>query len=153
MGTRNAAAPGWGLGEFASQAFEQANKTLLCVLIAALLCAIAVSVGLTLADLRELWEKGLHDGLKTILVDALTVLAVTEVFRTAMAYFTEGRVKVTYIIDTVLVTILTEILAFWFKEMDAERIAMVIALVLSLTLVRIVAIRYSPDRREAAEGL
>jgi len=35
----------------------------------------------------------------------------------ALAYFSEGRVKVTYIIDTVMVTVLTEVMAFWYKEM------------------------------------
>lgn len=143
----------WSIQASTSRLFEQANKALLCLLIAALLGAIAVSVGLTLIDLRRLWEQGLHDGMRAILVDALTVLAVIEVFRTAMAYFSEGRVKVTYIIDTVLVTLLTEILSFWFKEMEAARIGMVIALVLCLTFVRIVAIRYSPNQKDAAEGL
>jgi len=79
-------------------------------------------------------------------VDALTVLAMVEVLRTALAYFSEGRVKVTYIIDTVIVTVLTEVMAFWYQEMDWEQIAMVIALVLSLAGVRIVAVRYSPRR-------
>jgi len=55
-------------------------------------------------------------------------------------------VKVTYIIDTVIVTVLTEVMAFWYQEMDWEQIAMVIALVLSLAGVRIVAVRYSPRR-------
>jgi hypothetical protein len=44
--------------------------------------------------------------------------AIVEVLRTALAYFSEGRVKVTYIIDTVIVTILTEEMAFWYKEME-----------------------------------
>jgi len=87
-----------------------------------------------------------HGAFRTILVDVLTVLAIVEVLRTALAYFTEGRVKVTYIIDTVLVTVLTEVMAFWYREMDWEKVAMVIALVLSLATVRIIAVRYSPRR-------
>ena len=76
----------------------------------------------------------------------LTVLAVVEVLRTALAYFTEGRVKVTYIIDTVMVTVLTEVMAFWYKEMEWEEIAMVIALVISLAFIRIIAVRFSPRK-------
>ena len=73
-------------------------------------------------------------------------VAVVEVLRTALAYFTEGRVKVTYIIDTVMVTVLTEVMAFWYKEMEWEELGMVIALVLSLALIRIFAVRFSPRR-------
>jgi uncharacterized membrane protein (DUF373 family) len=81
---------------------------------------------------------------KSIMVDMLTVLALVEVLRTTLAYFSEGRVKVTYIIDTVIVTVLTEVMAFWYKETEWQKIAMVIALVLSLTFVRIIAVRFSP---------
>lgn len=86
-------------------------------------------------------------------MEALTVLALVEIFRTAMAYFTEGRVKVTYIIDTVLVAVLTEVLAFWYKKVEIPRMIMVIALVLTLMLVRILAIHFSPNRVEVADGL
>ncbi len=79
-------------------------------------------------------------------MDVLTVLAVVEVLRTALAYFSEGRVKVTYIIDTVLVTVLTEIMAFWYRDMSWDKVAMVIALVLALAGVRVVAVRFSPRR-------
>jgi hypothetical protein len=37
-------------------------------------------------------------------------------------------------------------MAFWYREMEWEQIAMVITLVLSLAGVRIVAVRYSPRR-------
>ena len=80
------------------------------------------------------------------MVDMLTVLAIVEVLRTALAYFTEGRVKVTYIIDTVIVTILTEVMAFWYKEMEWQEVVMIILLVLSLACIRIIAVRFSPRR-------
>ena len=76
----------------------------------------------------------------------LTVLALVEILRTALAYLSEGRVKVTYIIDTVIVTVLTEAMAFWYREMDWDRLGMVITLVLSLACIRIVAVRFSPRR-------
>jgi len=130
--------------------FETSARVLLSLLIMAIFCAILIGIGFTFYDLRLVLRTGFHDFFRTILVDALTVLAMVEVLRTALAYFTEGRVKVTYIIDTVIVTVLTEVMAFWYREMDWERIAMVIGLVLSLAGIRIVAVRYSPRRfREA----
>ncbi len=136
-----------------ARAFEQAVRVLLSLLILALLGAILAGVLRTLYDLRLILEGSLAVALKRVLVDAITVLAVVEVFRTALAYFAEGRVKVTYIIDTVLVTLLSEILAFWFKELEVKRVAMVIAIVISLGLLRVLAIHFSPNRAELSDGL
>lgn len=126
--------------------FETSARVLLSLLIMAIFCAILIGIGYTFYDLRLVLHSEFHDFFKKILVDALTVLAMVEVLRTALAYFTEGRVKVTYIIDTVIVTVLTEVMAFWYQEMEWQQVAMVIALVLSLAGVRIIAVRYSPRR-------
>ena len=126
--------------------FEMSSRVLLSLLILAIFCAILIGIGYTFYDLRLVLQSEFHDFFRKILVDALTVLAMVEVLRTALAYFTEGRVKVTYIIDTVIVTLLTEIMAFWYRDMEWEQVVMVIGLVLSLAGVRIIAVRYSPRR-------
>ena len=44
-----------------------------------------------------------------------------------------------------MVTVLTEVMAFWYKEMEWEELGMVIA----LAFIRIIAVRFSPrDFRE-----
>jgi uncharacterized membrane protein (DUF373 family) len=98
----------------------------------------------TLYDLRLILQEDFHGAFRTILIDILTVLAIVEILRTALAYFSEGRVKVTYIIDTVMVTTLTEILAFWYKDVAWQKLVMVIILIISLAFVRIIAVRFSP---------
>jgi hypothetical protein len=40
-------------------------------------------------------------------------------------------------------------MAFWYREMDWQQLAMVIILVLSLAFVRVVAVRYSPRSHRA----
>lgn len=126
--------------------FEISARVLLSLLIVAILLATLAGIICTFYDLRLVFSHDFHGAFKAILVDVLTVLAVVEILRTALAYFTEGRVKVTYIIDTVLVTVLTEVMAFWYRDMEWEKVAMVIALVLSLAAVRIIAVRFSPRR-------
>ena len=126
--------------------FELSARALLSLLIGAILVAILAGVIYTWYDMRLIFRMEFLGAFKTILVDILTVLALVEVLRTALAYFSEGRVKVTYIIDTVIVTVLTEVMAFWYKEMEWEEVAMVIVLVLSLACVRIIAVRFSPRR-------
>jgi uncharacterized membrane protein (DUF373 family) len=126
--------------------FEISARAILSLLIAATLLAILAGTLYTCYDLRLILRSDFHGAFRAILVDLLTVLAMVEVFRTALAYFSEGRVKVTYIIDTVIVTVLTEVMAFWYREMEWHQLAMVIALVLSLAMVRIIAVRFSPRR-------
>ena len=80
-----------------------------------------------------------------VIIDVLTILAVLEMFRTVLAYFSEGRVKVTYIIDTVIVVMLTEVMACWFKEFNLYKMGMMTFLVLALCIMRIFTVKYSPS--------
>jgi hypothetical protein len=50
----------------------------------------------------------------------------------------------------VLVTTLTEILAFWYRDIEWQKLFMALALVLSLAFVRIIAIRFSPMKDKEA---
>ena len=124
--------------------FERAARALLCLLIVAIMATILAGTIYTIYDLRLVFQKDFHGAFRTILIDILTILAIVEILRTALAYFSEGRVKVTYIIDTVMVTVLTEILAFWYQDVAWQKLAMVIILIVSLAFVRIIAVRFSP---------
>lgn len=138
--------------------FETLCRSLLSLLLMVLLAGMAfgiVRAGLDLlAETGHLFSGGdLHSALKDLVVNVLMVLAVVELFRTVKAYFTEGRLKVTYIIDTALVVVITEIMGFWYREIEIMRVALAIALVVALMFVRIMAIRFSPKRRELMDGL
>ena len=134
------------LDERTSRVFEFTSRRILSLFIGVVLLAIVAGTGRTLCDLRLVFTGEFHTAFKTIIVDMLSVLALVEILRTALAYFTEGRVKVTYIIDTVLVTVLTEVMGFWYREMEWQELGMLLALVISLACVRIVAVRFSPRR-------
>lgn len=133
--------------ERASRFFQTAVRVALSLLLIVILMAIFWAALKTLLDLKDTFSRDIHGALKQVMVSALTILALLEVFMTVLSYFEEGRVKVTYIIDTVLVVILTEVMVFWFKEIEYTRIIMAIALVLSLIIARILAIRFSPSGR------
>ena len=126
--------------------FETSAQALLFLFIVAILLTILAGTLYTLYDLRLILRDGFHHAFKPLLVDMLTVLAVIEILRTALAYFTEKRVKVTYIIDTVMVTVLTEAMAFWHREMEWKQVAMLVTLILALAATRVIAVRFSPRR-------
>lgn len=126
--------------------FEGTASIIVSLLLVVILITLSWAVIKTLFELKAIFSKDFHDAFKEVMVYTLTILALLEVFMTTLVYFSEGRVKVTYIIDTVLVVILTEVMAFWFKEIEYTKIYLVIALVLSLIVARILAIRFSPAR-------
>ncbi|MBI5236987.1 MAG: phosphate-starvation-inducible PsiE family protein [Deltaproteobacteria bacterium] len=132
--------------ERASRTFQLGVRCALSLLLIVILATIFWAALKTLWELRDIFDQDIHGALKHVMVNSLTILALLEVFMTVLSYFEEGRVKVTYIIDTVLVVILTEVMVFWFKDIEYMRIVLVIALVLSLIIARILAIRYSPAR-------
>lgn len=126
--------------------FEGTATVIVSLLLVVILTTLSWAVFKTLFELKAIFSKDFHEAFKEIIVYTLTILALLEVFMTTLMYFSEGRVKVTYIIDTVLVVILTEVMAFWFKEIEYTKIYMLIALVLSLIVSRILAIKFSPAR-------
>lgn len=144
--------------DFSGICFETLCRALLSLLLLVLLAGMAF--GIMRAGLDLLGQighidsnTGLHHAIKELVINVLMVLAVLELFRTVKAYFTEGRIKVTYIIDTALVVVITDIMGFWYREVEVERIALALALVAVLMGVRIMAIRFSPRKRELLDGL
>ena len=138
------------MGEKISRFFELAAKAVISLVVVAIFVTILAGTAYTVYDFRLIFSQPFHEAFRTILIDILTVLAIMEILRTALAYYSYGRVKVTYIIDAVLVTTLTEILAFWYKDIQWEKLFMALALVLSLAFVRIIAIRFSPMKEKDA---
>ena len=67
-------------------------------------------------NLEALFTEPLEQVFRQLIVDTLIILAIVEVFKTTVTYFSEGRVKVTFIVDTILVVMLTEVISKWFSE-------------------------------------
>lgn len=134
------------INSYAIYAYGLAVKVILSALIILLLGAMVWVVIKSIIMLRGNWDDTVQNISRMVIVNTLMVLALLEVFRTTLAYFSEGRVKVTYLIDTVLVVVLSEVMVFWFKDIEYKKIMMVIALVFTLIIARILAIRFSPSK-------
>ena len=124
--------------------WEAGTRFILSLLTLTILLGLAGGVVKTFLDLRLLLSTDLEVALRHIIVDALTLLAVVEVLRTTLTYCSDGRVRVTFIVDTVLVVMLTEIISRWFTGGEWHQFAMLGGIVITLGFMRIVAIRYSP---------
>lgn len=123
-------------------------KAVLSLLILTILIALTGGVIKTFLDIGLLLHTPVEIGLRQIIVDTLILLAVVEVFKTTLTYFSEGRVKVTFIVDTILVVMLTEIISLWFKEADQAKLVSLGAILLALGAIRVIAVRCSPAQGE-----
>jgi uncharacterized membrane protein (DUF373 family) len=129
-----------------THAWEAGTRFILSLLTLTILLGLAGGVVKTFLDLRLLLSADVDVALRQVLVDTLTLLAVVEVLKTTLAYCSDGRVRVTFIIDTVLVVMLTEVISRWFTAGEWHQFAILGGILLTLGLMRIVAVRYSPAR-------
>jgi|SRR3989338_324096 len=128
--------------------FEKVTRVILSALIVSILLAFLAGTIWSFLDLKLFFENNIQLASRTIVINVLTLLAIVEVLRTTLIYFSEGRVRVSYIVDTVLVVMLTEVMIFWFKDVDYLKITALVLVILCLALVRLLAIKHSPAKEE-----
>ena len=124
-------------------------KVVLSLLILTILVALGGGVVVTFLGLELLFSHPLEFALRQLILNTLMLLAIVEVFKTTLTYFSEGRVKVTFIVDTILVVMLTEVISQWFKEAHLLQWAILGGILLALALIRIIAVRWSPTKSDA----
>jgi uncharacterized membrane protein (DUF373 family) len=126
------------------EVWSRGMKGVLSLVLLILLTALTGGALKTLWEIRLLIDYPAEVVLRQVIVNALMLLALVEVFKTTVTYFREGRVKVTFIVDTILVVMLTEVISQWFKGGDWHALAALLGVLLILSVVRIMAVRWSP---------
>lgn len=124
--------------------WEKGTQAVLSLLIVTILLGLAGGVIKTFIGLRLLLTADIDLGLRHLIVNTLMLLAVVEVLKTTLAYFSEGRVRVTFIVDTVLVVMLTEVISQWFTGGDWQKLSILAVILMTLGLIRVLAVRFSP---------
>lgn len=122
-------------------------KGVLSLVIVTLLTALTGGALKALWEIRLLIDHSAEVVLRQFIVNTLMLLALVEVFKTTVTYFREGRVKVTFIVDTILVVMLTEVISQWFKGGDWQALTALLGILLVLSVVRVMAVRWSPTPR------
>jgi len=79
------------------------------------------------------------------IINALIMLALLEVIRTLQSYLKLGRVRVTFILDTALVVLISELMGIWFKEYIPEKVLLGLGVIVVLVALRIVTAKFSPE--------
>jgi uncharacterized membrane protein (DUF373 family) len=125
-------------------------QVVLSLLIVTILLGLTGGVIRIFLNLQTLFSHPIEQALRHLIVDTLIILAIVEVFKTTLTYFSEGRVKVTFIVDTILVVMLTEIISKWFSEAPVSQWITLGGILIILGIIRIVAVQWSPTKIEQA---
>jgi uncharacterized membrane protein (DUF373 family) len=133
-----------GVHDQLARYFVRGVKGVISLLIVAVLLALLGGVVKTFIDLYGMLTHTLQETLRQVILDILVLLAMIEIFKTILTYYTEGRVKVTFIVDTILVVMLTELLSLWFGEPSLTQIGAVLGILAVLGGLRVLAVQYSP---------
>lgn len=120
---------------------------LLYLFISVLIIGLCSGIILSLLDIRMYLSDTLQNATKQLLVNALLLFAVVEIIKTALIYVSEGRVKVSYIVDTVLIILLKEAVVIVFNDLHTDKIFPLCILLFTVMIMRFLAIRYHPEER------
>ncbi len=132
--------------DFLSSSFLSKILLLLIKLLILVAClGFLAGVIKTFYELEMIFHDSVEETLRQLLLNVIILLAVVEIIKTALGYINEGRVRVTFVVDTVIIVFLNELISVWFKHPQLELIIMLCATILTLIFIRILAIKYSPN--------
>ncbi len=125
--------------------FATAIRVLLNVLLVIIFCALAIGVVKAGYDLFTSIHQPLNEILQQVLLDIVFIVALVEITLTLLGYLKDGHVHVRYIVDTILIIMLNEVVTIWFKKASLED-AIGLGIILTVIAgVRITTIRYTAD--------
>lgn len=123
----------------------RAIQSIVGILMLALYLWIGTGILGLIVNLQQVLKLGWASIAEHIIIDVVLILAILELIRILQSYLALGRVKVTFILDVALVVLIGELIGLWYKEYTSAEVGLHIAVIVILTLLRIVSIRFSPD--------
>jgi uncharacterized membrane protein (DUF373 family) len=120
-------------------------RLVLNLLLVIIVCALIVGIIKAAIDLAGSLHNPLEAILQSVLLDVVFILALVEVTITVLGYLKDGRVHVRYIVDTVLIIMLNEIVSMWLKhDMPLQQAIGLSILLATLAAVRISVVKFAP---------
>lgn len=121
-----------------------AIRFLLNILMLVIVCALATGVYKAGYDLFTSLDKPLETLLQQMLLDIIFIAALTELSITILGYLKDGAVHVRYIIDTIFIIMLNEVVSIWFKKPDLHAMIGIALIIAVLAGARLSVVRFEP---------
>jgi uncharacterized membrane protein (DUF373 family) len=124
--------------------FSTLLRFVLNALLVVLCMALVFGVIKSGIDLYTSLHEPLEQVLQEILLDAVFIIALLEISITILGYLKDGSVHVRYIVDTILIIMLNEIVVLWFRHPQLTEMIGISVIVLALAATRISVTRFAP---------
>lgn len=120
-------------------------RVLLNALVVIICCALIVGVVKAGIDLFTSLNKPLEALLQQLLLDIVFIVALVEITIVILGYLKDGAVHVRYIVDTILIIMLNEVVVIWFKGASLQEAISLAVVLLTLGAIRISTVIWGPD--------
>ena len=127
--------------------FKIITDSIITIVLYVLLLALIAGMLRLILDIRTVAIDSLDGGFNKIVTNVLTLFIVIEFFKTFADYSKLERIKLTDITDvTILITMREVTVGLYSKSFGYETIFALSALLLVLGVIRVMAIKYSPEK-------
>ncbi len=140
--------------KFLQKVFNWSLQIIINVLGVYIIVVLVIGLGKTLFSVNALMTWGpIGSTFAGIVTEILTFLVIIELFRSFVEYFREHRIRLNNMMDPAIIFVIRELIVDLYTEGDLswQTLAGYSVLILSLGVVRTLAVRFSP--REGEEGI
>ncbi len=127
--------------------FKKITDSIVTIILYVLLLTLIAGMLRILLDIPSVAIDSMEGGFNKIVTSVLTLFIVIEFFKTFADYSKFERVKLTDITDVTILIAMREVtVGLYSKSFGYETIFALSALLLVLGIIRVSAVRYSPER-------
>ena len=127
--------------------FKKVTDFIVTIILYVLLLVLITGMLRILLDIRSVAIDSLEGGFNKIVTNVLTLFIVIEFFKTFADYSKHERIKLTDITDVTILIAMREVtVGLYSRSFEFETIFALSALLLVLGVIRMLAVRYSPER-------
>ncbi len=127
--------------------FKKITDSIITIVLYVLLLALIAGTLRILLDIRSVAIDSLEGGFNRIVTNILTLFIVIEFFKTFADYSKLERIKLTDITDVTILIAMREVtVGLYSRTFGYQIIFALSALLLVLGVIRVMAVRYSPEK-------
>jgi uncharacterized membrane protein (DUF373 family) len=131
--------------------FGTAIRIVLNILVIIVSIALIVGVFKSGYDLFTHLNKPLETLLQKMLLDVVFIIALVEISITILGYLKDGYVHVRYIVDTILIIMLNEIVTLWVRHPQLYEMVGLAIIIATLAGVRVTTVIWSQSRIDRSQ--
>ncbi|MBP2029516.1 uncharacterized membrane protein (DUF373 family) [Methanohalophilus levihalophilus] len=126
--------------------FRKTIDFITTIVLYVLLLTLIVGMAKTILDLKFAVFTSLEVGFNQMVSNVLTIFILIDLFNIFVDYHEHDRIKLTYVADATILIVMREVaVGMYGSKLEPAFILSLSALLLVIVIVRVLAIKYSPE--------